>query len=333
MTERRWDPISGEWRTFATHRQDRTFLPPAEFCPLCPTRPGAAVPTEIPAGGYQLAVFDNRFPALSAQPPPPSVAASWLYPVTPALGAAEVVLYTDRHELTFAQLAPERVRRLIDVWAHRYAVLGARPDIEYVLVFENKGAAIGVTLDHPHGQIYGFPDVPPRLLRELQTAAQHRSRHGTCVFCDVVAHEVADGVRVVAGNDHFLAYVPFAARFPYEVHISALRHATSLLDLSDPERDALAALLLEVTGGYDALFDFSLPYVMAMHQSPTDDGTWLPVSHFYVEFTPLHRTADKLKYLAGVELAAGAFLNDTVPEASAAALRAALTRHRERAPS
>jgi UDPglucose--hexose-1-phosphate uridylyltransferase len=327
VTERRWDPVTGEWRTFATHRQDRTFLPPAEFCPLCPTT-DADAPTEVPETSYQLVVFDNKFPSLSANPPAPSVPPSDLYDVVPALGAAEVVLYTDDHDVTFADLDHERVRRLVDVWADRYAVLGARPDIGYVFVFENKGQVIGVTIDHPHGQIYGFPDIPPRPRRELEEAAQRHADVGTCVYCDVVAHEQAEGVRMVTSNAHFVAFVPFAARFPYEVHIAPWRHATSLLDLTDPEREAFAALLLEVTGAYDALFGFSLPYVMAMHQAPTDDGEWLHVSHLHVEFTPPHRTPDKLKFLAGAELAAGAFINDTVPEDTASALRAALDRHR-----
>jgi UDPglucose--hexose-1-phosphate uridylyltransferase len=324
MTERRWDPVSGQWRTFATHRQDRTFLPPADACPLCPTPIGASRQTEVPEPAYQIVVFDNQFPSLSANPPSPSVGPSPLYDVTPAVGAAEVVLYSDRHDVTFTDLDLERVRRLVDVWADRYAVLGARSDIDYVFIFENKGAVIGVTIDHPHGQIYGFPDVPPLPLRELEVAADHLAERGTCVYCDVVAHEQSDGVRLVSRNAHFIAFVPFAARFPYEVHVTSLRHATSLLDLGDPERESFAKVLLEVAKAYDALFGFSMPYVMAMHQAPTDDGEWLAVSHLHVEFTPPYRTADKLKYLAGAELAAGAFINDTVPEATAAALRSAL---------
>jgi UDPglucose--hexose-1-phosphate uridylyltransferase len=327
MTERRWDPVSAEWRIFATHRQDRTFLPAAESCPLCPTHAGAE-PTEVPAAAYQIVVFDNRFPSMSPRPPVPSVPGGGLYPVSPAIGAAEVVLYTDSHNVTFAELDRERVRRLIDVWTDRYAILGARAEIGYVFIFENKGAAIGVTLDHPHGQIYGFPEVPPRPMRQLQIAAEHHRTRGTCVLCDVIAIEHADGVRMVAGNDHFTAFVPFAARFPYEVQIASRRHATSLLDLSDPERDSLADVLLEVTNAYDELFGFSLPYVMAIQQAPTDDGQWLHVSHLHVEFTPIHRTADKLKYLAGAELAAGAFVNDTVPEATASSLRQAVHRWR-----
>lgn len=325
MTERRWDPTLGEWRTFATHRQGRTFLPPSDHCPLCPTRPGME-PTEVPRPAYQLAVFDNRFPSLSATPPEPAVQGTWLHPVEPAVGTTEVVLYSDRHELTLADMDVGHISRLVDVWADRYAQLGARDEVAYVFVFENKGAVVGVTLDHPHGQIYGYPDIPPRPLQELQAALRHRDERGTCVWCDVVAHERADAVRVVAESEHWLAFVPFAARFPYEVHVVTLRHATCLLDLTDPERHSLAVLLKTVLTGYDALFGFSLPYVMSMHQAPTQDGPWLPVSHLHLEFTPLHRTADRLKFIAGSELGAGAFVNDTVPEQTAAELRAAVAR-------
>ncbi len=325
MTERRWDPTLGEWRTFATHRQGRTFQPASDRCPLCPTRPGGE-PTEMPRSAYQLAVFDNRFPSLSATPPEPSVQGTPLHPVEPAIGATEVVLYSDQHDLTLADMDVEHIAALVDVWADRYAVLGARDEVGYVFVFENKGEVVGVTLDHPHGQIYGYPDIPPRPLRELRAAAQHRAERGTCVWCDVVAAERADALRVVAADEHWVAFVPFAARFPYEVQMMTQRHVTSLLDLTDPERWSLAVLLKRVLTGYDALFGFSLPYVMSMHQAPTDDGSWLAISHLHLEFTPLHRTADRLKYIAGSELGAGAFVNDTVPEQTAARLRAAVAK-------
>jgi UDPglucose--hexose-1-phosphate uridylyltransferase len=328
MTERRWDPTLGEWRTFATHRQTRTFLPAADACPLCPTRDDAAS-TEIPRASYQLAVFDNRFPSLSAHAPEPTVPGTSLQPVEPALGATEVVLYSDRHDTTLADMDVEHIGRLIDVWADRYAVLGARDEVAYVFVFENKGKDIGVTLDHPHGQIYGYPDIPPRPLQELLTAQRHLELHGTCVWCDAVANERAEGVRVIDVNPSWVAYVPFAARFPYEVHIVSNRHATSLLDLTDPERAMLAQTMKSVLTGFDALFGFSLPYVMSMHQAPTVDGAWLSVSHFHIELTPVHRTATRLKYLAGSELGGGAFINDTVPESTAAELRAAVARARE----
>ncbi|MGH9165421.1 MAG: galactose-1-phosphate uridylyltransferase [Acidimicrobiales bacterium] len=323
MTERRLDPTTGEWRMFASDRQDRTFLPDEEHCPLCPTRPGGP-PTEIPLEHFEVEFFENRFPSLSRQPPVPDVVTSALYAVLPSTGASEVVVYSDDHDQGLVDMAPERIVAVIDVWTDRYAELGRRAEVAYVFIFENRGVDVGVTLHHPHGQIYAYPDIPPRPRMELDAALAHRTRHGTCVFCDVVAREVAEAVRVVAGNESFLAFVPFAARFPYEVHVTARRHASSLLELNGAERLALARILKQVLGGYDALFGFPLPYVMSIHQAPIDDGRHRDVSHFHVEFTPLHRTATRLKYLAGSELGAGAFVNDTAPEASAARLRAAL---------
>ena len=325
MTERRLDPTTGEWRMFAGHRQDRTFLPPDEACPLCPTRPGGPT-TEIPLPHFEVAVFENRFPSLVRQPPEPGLAASALYPVAPSYGVNEVVVYTDDHHSSLAQMDDSAVLRLVEVWADRYAELGAREGIAYVFIFENRGVAVGVTLHHPHGQIYAYPEIPPRPRLELSTARAHIEHHGTCVFCDVVARELADGVRVVARNRSFLAFVPFAARFPYEVHVISHRHAASLLDVTDPERRELARMLRTVVGGYDCLFGFPLPYVMSMHQAPTDDGEHQMVSHLHIEFTPVHRTATKLKFLAGSEMGAGAFINDTAPEDTAASLRDAVAR-------
>ncbi len=320
--------MSGEWRTFAVHRQDRTFLPPADLCPLCPTRDPAR-PTEVAEPAFDIVVFDNRFPSMVADPPAPSTPSTPLYRTAPALGAAEVVVYTDRHDATLAQLGPARIRELIEVWADRYRILGTREGIRYVFVFENKGEAVGVTLHHPHGQIYAYPEIPPRVLSHLMEAQRHLAANGTCVVCDVVATELADQDRLVVQNRSFLAFVPFAPRFPYEVRVVAHRHATSLLDLTERERDDLAELLALVLPGYDELFGFSLPYVMSVHQAPTDEAEWLPVSHLQFEFTPLHRTATKLKYMAGSELGAGAFINDTYPEQTAAALRHAVGRATE----
>jgi UDPglucose--hexose-1-phosphate uridylyltransferase len=323
MRERRRDPVTAEWRTFSTARQSRTFLPPTEHCPLCPTLdPGA--PTEVPWSEFDVVTFENRFPALVSEPEPPTPGAG-VFEAAPAAGATEVIVYSDRHDATLPALGRDRIRLLIDVWADRYAALGARADIDYVFVFENRGEAVGVTLHHPHGQVYGYPDVPPIARRELTVARRRLRDHGTCVWCESVAQERAEGVRVVAHNDGFLAFVPYAARFPYEVHVGPQRHVPSLLDLGDRDRDHLAEILTRLLRGYDALFGFPLPYVMAMHQSPTVDGDWEPVSHLHLEYMPLHRTADRLKYLAGSELGAGAFLNDVAPEVAAAQLRDAIS--------
>lgn len=223
MTERRYDPTRGEWVTFATHRQNRTFLPPADQCPLCPTAPGGP-PTEIPAASYDLVTFDNRFPSFTADPPEPSVAGDALTPVAPALGRAEVVVFTGDHDATLAELPVARLRALVDVWADRTTVLGRRPEIGYVFPFENKGEEIGVTLNHPHGQIYGYPDIPPIPAQEIAAARRYRAEHGSCVWCDLVIREETSERLVVCG-DAFAAYVPFWARFPYQVYISARRHA------------------------------------------------------------------------------------------------------------
>ena len=323
MTERRFDPTRAEWVTISSHRQDRTFMPAKQACPFCPTR-SEEFATEISVATYDLAVFDNKFPALTAEPPAPSVQTSSLYPVEPALGAAEVVLYSEDHSATLAGMDQERVAWIIELWADRYADLGGREEVAYVLIFENKGVEVGVTLHHPHGQIYAYPDIPPVPLKELRAALSHLDSWGSCVFCDQIGRERSDDLRVLAENPSFLAFVPFAARYPYEAHIMSRRHAPSLLDLTDPERQLLAEIMLRVLKGYDALFGFSMPYIMGIHQAPTDDGEWQAVSHFHIEFTPPYRTATKLKYLAGSEFSAGAFLNDTVPEESAARLRAAV---------
>jgi UDPglucose--hexose-1-phosphate uridylyltransferase len=320
VTERRRDPTTGEWVVFATARQDRTFLPPADLCPLCPTLDPAR-PTEIPRTSYDIAVFDNRWPALSARPPAPDVVGDHLYAVQPAAGAAEVVVFTSEHGATLADLPVTRVAHLIDVWAHRYEELGARPEVGYVFAFENKGEAIGVTLHHPHGQVYGYPDVPPRVATEMRAARAYLAQHGTCVWCDVLAAEESDGARLVVRGEAFSAYVPFAARYPYEVHLSARRHAGSLAALDPAERRDLAQVLHQVLQAYDGLYGFSLPYVLSVHQRPTDGGDWDAVSHVHVELTPLHRTATKLKYLAGSETGAGAFVADVRPEQAAARLR------------
>lgn len=326
MKERRWDPTAGEWVTFATHRQTRTYQPAADFCPLCPTRPGGP-DTEIPHPSFEVVTFDNRYPAYSPAAEAPGSTGPAAFPCEPARGRCEVVVYSDDHHATFADLGAERVRMLVDVWVDRWRILGASREVGYVMVFENKGPAIGTTLSHPHGQIYGYPDVPPRPRRALAAARLHHQRTGRCVQCDVVAAELHDGRRIVAVGDRWLAWVPFWARFPYEVHVGARRHRPGLGVLDEVDRRGLATMLSVVARTYDALWGFSLPYVMAMHQRPTnDDEDWDPISHLHVDFCPPNRTKDRLKHLAGSELAAGAFITDVAPEEAAAQLRAALRR-------
>jgi UDPglucose--hexose-1-phosphate uridylyltransferase len=326
MNQLRWDPTLREWVAYATHRQERTFLPPAEWCPLCPTKPGG-FPTEVPRASYEIVVFENRFPSFAPDAPTPDEAGSALTPTAPGRGVCEVVLYSADHHTTLAQMPERRIRQLIDVWADRYADLGALPFVEYVFIFENKGEVIGVTLHHPHGQIYAYPFIPPRPARELQAARDYRKAHGSgCLHCAVLAQEHEDGRRMLITSEHFSAFIPFFAHYPYEAHIYANRCARSLAALDHAERRDLARVLKRLLQGYDALWEFSFPYMMVMHQAPTDGGDYEGIAHFHIEFYPPYRTKDKLKYLAGSETGAGAFIMDALPEATAATLREAITR-------
>lgn len=326
MSELRWNPQLREWVITATHRQDRTFLPGPEECPLCPTRTGG-IATEIDRADFEIAVFENRFPSLHRQPPDPAVEGTELTPVAPANGASEVIVYGPDHDASLADATPSRLERLIAVWAHRTLELGARPEVDYVFVFENRGEAIGVTLSHPHGQVYAYPDIPPLLAREIASAEAHAADHGGCLWCDLLAQEQDDGRRVIEAGGHWLVGVPFFARWPYEVHITPQRHLGWLHELDAEEVGELAVLLRRLIGAYDGLFGFQLPYVMAIHQRPTDGDAHEPY-HLHFEFYPPHRSADRLKYLAGSEAGAGAFINDTLPETTAGQLRALVDAHR-----
>ena len=324
MNQLRWDPTLEEWVAYATHPQDRTFLPPAEYCPLCPTRPGG-FPTEVPRESYDIVVFENKFPSFSPEAPEPDEPGSALTPTAPGRGVAEVVLYSDDHDATLAGMSERRIRNLIDVWADRYEELGSLDYVNYVFIFENKGEAIGVTLHHPHGQIYAYSFVPPRPKKELGAATEYRSQNeGRCLHCDLISQEHEDGRRLIAKGEHFTAFIPFYAHYPYEVHLYARHCAPSIADLSGEERWDMARVLKRLLVGYDRLFGFSLPYVMVMHQAPTDGKDYEGVAHFHVEFYPPNRTVEKLKYLAGSEQGAGAFIMDALPEQTAETLRQAV---------
>lgn len=318
MSELRWDPVLREWVITATHRQDRTFKPPKDYCPFCPPRDDG-VPTAV-TESYDIAVVENGFPSIQPHPPEPAVDGTDLSPVRPAQGVCEVVLYTAEHDAVASELPAAKFRKLVQVWQDRYRELGAKEFVDYVFAFENKGEEMGVTLEHPHGQIYAYPFVPPTVERELTSSEAYHESEGSCLFCEMVASEVESGERVVAENDSFAAVVPFSARYAYEVHIYAKPHRPSIDDVSSDERRDLAALLKRVVVAYDSLFGFEMPYVMATHQQPTD-GTGEDYSHYHLEFYPPYRTADKLKHLAGSERGAGTYINNKLPEEAATELR------------
>ncbi len=345
MSELRYHPFLDTWVITATHRQDRTFLPPDDYCPLCPTKPGG-FPTEVPLEHYDIVVFQNKFPSLQPSPREPVVASSPLLPVRSSHGVCEVVCYSDQHDSTFATMPYSQIRKLVRVWRERYMELAAKSDVEYVFIFENKGKEIGVTLSHPHGQIYAYPFIPSVLATELAAEKKHFEKAERPLMADWIDYELGqtstpqppppfpvptqphsearaekmeEGERVVYENATFIAIVPFFARYPYELWVTSKRHIRSLAEMSDEEMDDLAEILLVVTRKYDKLFGFSLPYILAMHQEPAIPG--YEFNWFHIEFYPPYRTEKKLKYLAGSEAGAGAFINDTLPEQTSKRLR------------
>ncbi len=234
---------------------------PAEGCPFCPG--SGRVPDH-----YDVYVYPNDFPAFSVPPAEPAIGGGRLYRVARSHGKCDVILYHPDHNTSLPQLPLEHLTRLVRLWRRRFIELKSLPGIRYVLVFENKGAVIGVTMPHPHGQIYAFPFVPPRLERELEAARAYFRHKRRCVFCDVLKKERRDGRRVIAENKAFTAFIPFYARWPYEVHIFSRRHLGALDQFRPAEETGLAEILKWVTLKYDNLFQFSFPYMMLMHQAP-----------------------------------------------------------------
>jgi UDPglucose--hexose-1-phosphate uridylyltransferase len=314
----RWHPLRGEWISYASHRQHRTFLPPPQWNPLAVTTDPEA-PTEVPAGPWDVAVFENLFPALSSQAhdPPASIVDT-----RPGRGACEVVVFTQDPTSSLGRLPVDHLALIVDVWADRTESLGARADVAYVFPFENRGVEIGVTLHHPHGQIYAYPFVPPVAARELSQQQAYFESRGRGLLADLLQQELADQARrVIYRGEHVVALVPACARYPYEVWVAPLRPAASLPDLTPDERRDFAVALKTVILKYDALWQTPFPYIMAFHQAPSD-GRPHPEAHVHVEFYPAYRMPGRLKYLAGSESGAGAFTADTLPEDTARELQA-----------
>lgn len=322
MSELRWDVRLREWVIVAPHRQDRTYHPVA--CPLCPGTEGF---TELPTDDFEIAVFENRFAPMRTEVPHPGVVSgddiAAGREARASYGRCEVVVYTPDHEGSLGDLPVERVEALVRVWSHRYETLSRLDGIGYVFIFENRGEEIGVTLSHPHGQIYAYGFVPPQAAREQAIEAQHVERTGRCLHCDIVDAELADGRRVLVDDGVVTAYVPYAAHWSYEVHIAVRTHRGSLPELDARERRHLAAALKSVLQAYDALFGRPMPYMLSVRQRATlADGH--PGAHVRIELLPALRTPDKLKFRAGSETFMGAFINDVEPERAAAELRRVL---------
>jgi UDPglucose--hexose-1-phosphate uridylyltransferase len=317
--ELRLDLLTDEWVAMAPSRQNRAFLPPKEQCPLCPSHSG--IESEIADSSYQVVVFDNKSPSLATPDAkfelPENSGRNT--PKPQAAGHCEVICYTDKHEGSFATLDLAQMRMVLEAWRDRVKELSKLPYVEHIFPFENRGEEVGVTLNHPHGQIYAYSFIPPRTERMLKIATDYLKKHGTPLLTDIIARELKDEVRLIATNAHWIAYVPFAARYPFEIHIAPRKFVSDLAHISDDVAESFPEIAKEVLLRLDGVFGIEMAYIAAWHQAPVRVGR--DALGLHLQITSIRRAPGKLKYLAGSESAMGAFIMDMQPEQSATQLR------------
>jgi UDPglucose--hexose-1-phosphate uridylyltransferase len=329
--EQRWHPLREEWVIVAAHRQQRPWTgntvaapapTPVTYDPTCYLCPGnARVSGAVNARYPSTFVFDNDHPCVGTDAPREIAAPPAPYRASPAVGAARVVCFSPNHDLTLAEMPAAAIAEVVDVWRGQTRELGGRPEVRQVLCFENKGEIVGVSNPHPHGQIYATSFVWKTIETELGASQRHGRETGRGLMADIIRAEQQDGRRVLHEDDHVIAFVPYFARYAYEVYVVPKRRVAHVFDLNDVETAALAGALSAVTTRFDNLWRMSFPYVMVLHQAPTDGGDY-GAFHFFIAFHPPLRQPNLLKYLAGPEIGGGNFLSDTGPEAKAAELRA-----------
>lgn len=334
--EQRWHPLREEWVIIAAHRDRRPWIGEtvahgsettpsySPDCYLCPSNPRVSGHRNPPYDG--VFVFGNDLPCVSEHAPSDLQVSQGFFRNQPARGKARVVCYSPRHNTTLAELTRKQVRAVLECWQHQYRELGALPEIDHVLIFENKGKVVGVSNPHPHNQIYATNFVFKTIATEVEAVARHWREHGRVLLEDIIAAEKADGRRMIVENDSAIAFVPYFARYAYETYVAPKQPHQSIADLSPAELTDLAAALLNVLVRYDNLWQLSFPYVLVLHQAPTN-GRIADGFHFHIEIHPPLRSPNLLKYLAGPEIGGGNFLSDTSPEVKAAELRALSTTH------
>ncbi len=321
--ELRHNALYDDWVAVAAHRQNRVFHPPKEMCPLCPTSADATTMlTEIPESDYEVVVFDNRFPSLTR--PNQTFKLPKLVGLQEigieAAGKCEVVCFSPHHTGSFRELNESQARVVLEAWIDRTREISKLPDVMHICPFENRGVEIGVTLPHPHGQIYGYSYIPMATKQMQRAADQYWDSTGAILMDDIVARELRDGDRIVASNDYWVAYVPYASRYPYEIHVAPLHSVRTLPELSEAQANAFSAVYLEVLRRLDGLFGLEMPYIAAWHQAPIRDHQ--SNLRLHMQITCIRRSPEKLKYLAGSESAMGAWISDVTPEQAAAELKA-----------
>lgn len=304
--ELRWHPLRQEWNIYAPHRQNRTFKPSAADDPLAPSKPGSAA-TEIPFTDFELAVFENKFTSLHKEAPPPKTVLGVESAV--AQGHCDVVVYTPEQSGNLYTIGQAKRRLLLAAWNDRYEDLFAQGS-KFVLPFESRGEAVGVTLHHPHGQIYAFPFVP-----KVQRDAADGFQNGYDLASHMTECCKIYGVTNAEGID---AICPPFARFPYETYLVPQRPVKGPWEFTENEAAGFSHLLGDMTRRYDALFGQTTPYMLSLHAAPKGLETgW----QFHAKFYPLMRAPGRIKYLASVEQSTGAFTVDIMPERAAQELR------------
>ncbi|HEX6766259.1 MAG TPA: galactose-1-phosphate uridylyltransferase [Polyangiaceae bacterium] len=333
--EERWHPLREEWVIVAAHRQERPWLgnvvgsAPARlprYVPDCYLCPGNSRVSGLRNADYRdIFVFDNDHPCVSPDAPA-ELAAPGIFRSRRAEGIARVLCYSPRHDLTLAELGHDEIVGLLRAWQEQYQELGARPEVSSVLTFENKGEVVGVSNPHPHCQIYATNFVWKTIETEVGAGVRYFADTGRVLFQDVLRSERDDGRRILYQDETAIAFVPYFARYAYETYVAPLRTHPSIASLDESELSGFARALREVLVRYDNLWKMPFPYVLVLHQAPTD-GRAHAEYHFHVEIHPPLRKPNLLKYLAGPEIGGGSFLSDTAPEATAAELRAASGAH------
>ncbi|NLB82357.1 MAG: galactose-1-phosphate uridylyltransferase [Clostridiaceae bacterium] len=318
MAELRWNPLINDWVMIASHRQSRPQMP-KDWCPFCPG--SGKVPDK-----FDVLKYDNDFPALSQNPPEPDDVSNDFFETKPSYGKCEVILYSSNHTVTLPQLSVPHIRKIVDLWVQRFIELSKDEKIKYIFIFENRGEVVGVTMPHPHGQIYGYSFIPKRLQLELTSCKEHYQKHNKCLICDMNRQEADAGLRIITENDHFITYVPFFSEYPYGTYIVSKNHKQNISELSEDEKNSLSQMLRDITGAYDMIFDKPFPYMMCMYQNPVNSGDVSSYYHFHIVFYPPLRAANNQKFNASSETGAWAHCNPTAPEEKAVEIKDALSR-------
>jgi UDPglucose--hexose-1-phosphate uridylyltransferase len=328
--EQRWHPLREEWVIIAAHRQNRpwngelvenkeNYIPEyVDDCYLCPQN--SRISGKINPDYEQLFVFDNDHPNSSFDAPESEIPSAAIYKSKAAHGISRVVCYSPKHNLTLAELSVEEIVNLLKTWADQYRELGNLDEIKHVLVFENKGEAVGVSNPHPHCQIYANNFIFKTIENEVNVSNRHFEKTGNILFQEIIEAEIEDAKRIVAENETAIAFLPYFARYAYEVFVAPKRTHQSIADLNENELNDFASVLKTVLIKFDNLWKMSFPYIMALHQAPTD-GDDYSAFHFHLEFHPPLRKPNLMKYLAGTEVGGGNFLSDTSPEEKAVELQ------------